>query len=52
MPQSRKEESHHNLYEDLLKERAAVLSRAGYAVEDAIDELAKIDRMIKKKTMN
>ena len=49
MPQSRKEESHNNLCEDLLKERAAVLSRAGYAVEDALDELAKIDRIIRKK---
>jgi wyosine [tRNA(Phe)-imidazoG37] synthetase (radical SAM superfamily) len=50
MSQSRKEESYNNLCEDLLKERAAVLSRAGFAVEDALDELASLDRIIREKT--
>ena len=50
LSQSKKEERYNNLCEDLLKERAAVLSRAGFAVEDALDELARIDRIIREKT--
>jgi hypothetical protein len=48
---SRKEESHDTLCEELLKERAAVLSRAGFALEDALDELAKLDNEISIKKM-
>ena len=47
---SEKEEKYNNLCEDLLKERAAVLSRAGFAVEDALDELTRIERIIGRKT--
>jgi hypothetical protein len=47
---SKKEERYNNLCEDLLKERAAVLSRAGFAVEDALDELARLDHIIREKT--
>lgn len=49
LPQSRREESHDTLCDELLRERAAVLSRAGMAVEDAIDELAKLDYEIQIK---
>lgn len=48
---SRKEESHDTLCEELLKERAAVLSRAGLAVEDALAELTKLDNEIAVKKM-
>jgi hypothetical protein len=47
--QSRKQESHDTLCEELLRERAAVLSRAGMAVEDAIAGLAKLDQEIQLK---
>jgi hypothetical protein len=47
--QSKKEESHETLCEELLRERAAVLSRAGNAVEDALDELARVDDEIRIK---
>jgi hypothetical protein len=50
LSQSKKEERYNNLCEDLLKERAAVLSRAGFAVEDALEELARLDRIIREKT--
>jgi hypothetical protein len=46
---SQREEKHDTLCEELLRERAAVLSRAGMAVEDAIDELAKLDHEIQLK---
>jgi hypothetical protein len=45
-PSSRKEENHNTLCEELLRERAAVLSRAGNAVEDVIMELKKLDHQI------
>lgn len=45
-PQSRREEKHDTLCEELLRERAAVLSRAGIAVEDALAELIELDRQI------
>lgn len=47
---SGKENQHESLCEELLRERAAVLSRAGFAVEDALDVLMKIERQIEQKT--
>lgn len=47
--QSRKEESHDLLCEEFLKERAAVLGRAGMAVEDALAELTKLEHEIQIK---
>jgi hypothetical protein len=49
-PQNRKDKQQDNLCEELLRERAAVLSCAGTAVSDAIDRLMCIDREIEKKT--
>ncbi|MGV8059742.1 MAG: hypothetical protein AB2L12_17240 [Smithellaceae bacterium] len=49
LPRSQREEKHDTLCEELLRERAAVLSRAGMAVEDAIDELTKLDYEIQIK---
>jgi hypothetical protein len=48
-PQNRKDKQQDNLCEELLRERAAVLSRAGTAVSDAIDRLMRMDREIEKK---
>ena len=47
--QTRKDNQHENLYEELLRERAAVLSRAGIAVEDAIDRLMSVEQEIETK---
>lgn len=44
-----KENKHESLCEELLRERAAVLSRAGFAVEDALEVLMKINRQIEQK---
>ncbi|HOG12035.1 MAG: hypothetical protein PHW80_01380 [Smithellaceae bacterium] len=41
-----REKQQENLYEELLRERAAVLARAGFAVEDALEKLEKLDRRI------
>ena len=49
--QSKKEESHDTLCEELLRERAAVLSRAGNAVEDALAELTRVDDEIRIKNL-
>lgn len=49
LAQSRKEKHHDNLCEELLRERAAVLSRAGIAVEDALDELTQLSQEIQIK---
>ncbi|PKN76877.1 MAG: hypothetical protein CVU52_02900 [Deltaproteobacteria bacterium HGW-Deltaproteobacteria-10] len=49
LPRSQREEKHDNLCEELLRERAAVLGRAGTAVEDALAELTKLDNEIKTK---
>jgi hypothetical protein len=38
-----------NLIEELLREKTAVLSRAGFAVEDAIKKLISIEREIEEK---
>jgi hypothetical protein len=47
--QKRKNDQHDNLLEELLREKAAVLSRAGMAVDDAIEQLMRIDREIELK---
>jgi Zn-dependent oligopeptidase len=47
--QKRKNDQQDNLLEELLREKAAVLSRAGYAVDDAIEQLMRIDREIEAK---
>jgi len=49
--QTRKDNQHENLCEELLRERAAVLSRAGIALEDAIDRLKSIGREIETKIL-
>lgn len=49
LPESRREENHDLLCEEFLKERAAVLGRAGLAVEDALAELTKLEREIQTK---
>jgi hypothetical protein len=48
---SKKEDNHDTLCEELLRERAAVLSRAGMAVEDAIAELNRLDEEIAAKNI-
>ena len=48
--QNRKDKQQDNLCEELLRERAAVLSRAGMAVSDTIERLMRMDREIEKKT--
>jgi len=47
--QTIKENQHENLCEELLRERAAVLGRAGIAVEDAIDRLMSLAQEIETK---
>ena len=47
--QTGKENKHESLCEELLRERAAVLSRAGFAVEDALEKLLKIGQQIEEK---
>lgn len=47
--QKRKKEKQDNLLEELLREKAAVLSRAGTAVDDIIRHLKRVDREIEKK---
>ena len=49
LPQSRRDEVHDTLCEELLRERAAVLSRAGTAVEIVLAELAGLDQEIQIK---
>jgi hypothetical protein len=49
MSQKIKNDQQDNLLEELLREKAAVLSRAGFAVDKAIEQLKKIDREIKEK---
>lgn len=44
-----KQDQHESLCEELLRERAAVLSRAGFAVEDALEKLVKIGQRIEDK---
>ncbi|MGP8152608.1 MAG: hypothetical protein ACLQBQ_00460 [Smithella sp.] len=47
--QKRKNDQQDILLEELLREKAAVLSRAGFAVDEAIGQLKKIDREIEVK---
>ena len=47
--QKRKNDQQDNLMEELLREKAAVLSRAGMAVDDAIGQLMRVDREIEVK---
>lgn len=49
VPLKGRENQHETLCEDLLRERAAVLARAGFAVEDALEKLVKIDRQLEEK---
>lgn len=44
-----KQDVHDILCEDLLRERAAVLSRAGFAVENALQQVIRIDQRIEEK---
>lgn len=48
-PGARKKDQQESLCEELLRERAAVLSRAGFAVEDALAKLANIEKQIEDK---
>lgn len=45
----RKDDKQDTLLEELLREKAAVLSRAGFAVDDVIKQLKKIDLEIEEK---
>ena len=47
--QKRKNDQQDNLLEELLREKAAVLSRAGMAVDEAIEQLMRMDREIEVK---
>ena len=47
--QKRKNDQQDNLLEELLREKAAVLSRAGRAVDEVIEQLTRIDREIEAK---
>ena len=49
LSQKRKNDQQDNLLEELLREKAAVLSRAGMAVEDVIEQLMRIDKEIEVK---
>lgn len=44
-----KDEKQDNLIEELLREKAAVLTRAGMAVEDALEKLIRLDKEITEK---
>ena len=46
LSQKRKNDQQDNLLEELLREKAAVLSRAGMAVEEALEQLMRIDQEI------
>ena len=47
--QKRKNDQQDNLLEELLREKAAVLTRASWAVEEVIEKLMKIERGIEEK---
>jgi hypothetical protein len=47
--QKRKNDQQDNLLEELLREKAAVLSRAGMAVDEVIEQLMRIDKEIEVK---
>jgi hypothetical protein len=44
-----KNDKQDNLIEELLREKAAVLSRAGMAVQEAIEKLIRLEREIEEK---
>ena len=44
-----KKEKQDNIIEELLREKAAVLARAGMAVEEVIEKLMRVDREIENK---
>ncbi len=44
-----KDDQQNNFLEELLREKAAVLSRAGFAVDEVIGQLKEIDREIEDK---
>lgn len=46
-----KSEQQDNIIEELLREKAAVLARAGMAVEDVLEKLTRIEREIEEKEM-
>lgn len=45
----RKQNQEDVLFDEMLRERAAVLARAGFAVEDALNRLLKIEQRITKQ---
>lgn len=47
-----KQNQHESLCEELLREKAAVLARAGFAVEDVLEKLSKMERQIEEKIQN
>jgi hypothetical protein len=49
LSQKRKNDQQDNLLEELLREKAAVLSRAGMAVDEAIEQLMRKDQEIEAK---
>jgi hypothetical protein len=49
MLQTRKDNQHENICEELLREKAAVLSRAGFALEDALERLISVEQEIETK---
>ena len=49
LSQKRKNDQQDNLLEELLREKAAVLSRAGMAVDEAIKQLTRKDQEIEAK---
>ena len=49
LSQKRKNDQQDNLLEELLREKAAALSRAGMAVDEAIEQLMHIDQEIEAK---
>ena len=49
--QVRKEDHHENLCEELMRERALVLTRAGIAVEEAVEQLMQTEREIETKEL-
>lgn len=48
---SARENHHESLIDEMLRERAAVLSRAGFAVEEALEKLIAIDRQLEEKIL-
>ena len=49
LSQKRRNDQQDNLLEELLREKAAVLSRAGMAVDEAIEQLTRKDQEIEAK---